>query len=1001
MIEYMFQRRLRLRVASVLLAGLLWVPLAAADPQPRNDSGQASCFSMEGEAIDCADQEFPHQDGAIGRDRAAGQGDLPKTGAGAAGFDFTKIATDGSTLPAGAPQGNAPGDWACTFDNHTGFLWEVKTRDGGPRHWQWAFGWYDPEPGNGGEPGEEFDPQPMCGFTLPCNTRAYVDHVNSIALCGRTDWRMPTRDELVTIVHYGASGEWAVDEDYFVMPSHAWTRDSALEPQDGSAQAVVFLDGHVEATPKGSGHSTPVLVSGEPFVSDGEPPACGKRENPEIFPSTAGAFEFLDEGLVRDHRTELVWDRCSVGQEVAGEGEKIWCDGEGQEMGWAEALQRVRELNKQNNRGHDDWRLPNIKELQSIVERRCAMPVLDTRVFPNQNPEPLWSSTSYQWQGQTGQAWVLQMEMGHMMALDKHASQRIRVVRGGSAEDDYTGPASFRIGGTLSGMVGTGLVLELAAADGGSITVNANGVFHFALGVPDGTTYEVTRASGPVPAQECTIVNGSGTVAGAHVADVEVICSPPAPAQIEVSPAALAFAVAPGQTTAGELTIGNVGGGILHWSISTAHASGGLATFGVPALDCSDPAGLIVHDDGSAENGYGGGSNWRIGMVLVERFVPPSWPASIGSFCLPLTAQGASAAEFEIVVFRDNGPDGAPGTELGSLQASVTGIPTYPVATPQWFQFDLSPLFTTIDHGGLYIGMRGLPATPNVFVLIDESEGRPPGIGEGYRYGNGIWQRLVDVPGRENYRATLMRAAPAPAQDLPVGCDDPHAVPWLDVGQRSGQTLAGETSDVSVAINARGLAAGEYHATLCIDSDGGAGVVEVPVQLNVVASHVVTPLAGEHGDIDPATPQAVEHGATARFMLEADPGWQVAAVGGTCGGSLDGDVFTTKPVIADCSVEASFEPLPPTTYTVTPSADEHGLVSPSQPLAVVEGEVATLRVGAAVGWRVARVEGSCGGALDGVVFTTAPVGADCTVEVVTEPDPEPDPGLIFSDGFGD
>jgi len=980
-------------LATFVLAGLLAVPPVAANPQPRNDSGQVACFNMEGETVSCDDQEFPRQDGSIGRDRAAGQGDLPKTGAGVAGFDFTKIANDGSVLPPGAPLGNGPGDWACTMDNRTGFLWEVKTNDNGPRHWQWAFAWYDLDPGNGGVPGDDFDPQPMCGFTLRCNTRAYIEYVNGIGLCGRSDWRMPSRDELVTVVDFGASGKWAVDEDYFAMPPSAWTRDSALEPEDGFAQTIVFLDGHVEAAPKSAGHVSPVLVSGEPFTSDGEPPTCGGRENPEIFPSTAGAFEFLEDGLVHDNRTGLVWDRCSVGQDVSGEGEEINCDGEAQPMGWAEALQRVRELNKQNHRGHDDWRLPNIKELQSLIERRCAMPVLDTRVFPNQNPEMTWSSTSYQWQGQTGQAWTLQMEMGHMGWMPKGDAARIRVVRGGSEADDYTGPTSFRIGGILSGLVGSGLTLELTAGGSESMTLDADGAFHFSMGVPDGTPYEVALGSGPLPAQECGIAHGSGVVAGAHVSDIEVTCTPPPPAQLEVGPSSLVFNAQPGEAPTAELAITNAGGGILHWSISTAHAAGGMATFGVPAIDCSDPAGLIVHDDGSAENGHGGSSNWQNGMVLVDRFVPPAWPASISSFCLPLAAQGASAAEFEIVVFRDNGPDGAPGTELGSLQASIAGIPTYPVDTPQWFRFDLSPLYTTIDSGGLYIGMRGLPTTPNVFVLIDDTEGRPPGIGEGYRYRNGVWQRMVDVPGQENYRATLMRAAPAPGQDLPVGCDDPHAVPWLDLDQRDGQTLAGESSPVTVAINTRGLGDGDYRATLCIDSDGG--MVQVPVQLTVESSHVVTPLAGEHGAIDPATPQAVAHGGIATFTLAPDEGWQVAAVGGSCGGSLDGDVFTTAPVLADCSVEASFEPVPPTLHLVTPLADEHGLVDPSRPLQVVEGQSATLHVGAEPGWRVARVEGSCGGVLDGTEFTTAPVHADCTVEVVTEVDPDP----LFANGF--
>lgn len=968
-----------------LFALLLALPIGVvhADPQPRNDTGQATCFNPEGEPIDCSDQEFPGQDAAIGRDRAASTGSLVKVGAGAGGFDFTKIANDGGELPATATPGDAPGQWACTRDNLTGFLWEVKTDAEGPRYRRWAYGWYDPQPGNGGDPGEPFDPQPMCGFTMPCNTQAFIDYVNSIALCGRTDWRLPSLDELTTVVHYGASGDYAIDEDYFVAPPVVWTRDSALEPPDGFAQSVVLLDGHVEPAPKNSGHATPMLVSGAPFISAGEPPLCGDRENPEIFPSTAGAFELLAEGLVRDNRTDLVWDRCSIGQDMDGEGEKITCNGEAQPMGWNEALQRVRELNEQNYRGHDDWRMPNIKELLSIMERRCGMPVLDVRVFPNQNPEPIWSSTSYQWDGRTDHAWTLQMEMGQMLNWSKNDPARMRVVRGGRDFDDYQGPTAFSIGGTLAGMVGSGLTLNLQAGGSDTLVLNTNGDFQFALGVPDGTPYEVTLGGGPVPAQSCSVANGSGTVVGAHVANVEVTCAPPAPAGIEVTPAAFDFHLAPGAAGSDMLSIGNVGGGILHWSINTAYAARGAALMGVPVVDCADPTGLIVHDDGSAESAIGGASNWQNGLILVERFVPSTYPASIATICLPLVVQGASTANFEIVVFRDNGPGGAPGAEIASLPASASGIPTYPVAEPQWFQFDLGAIYTTIDSGGLYLGLRGLPTTPNLFLLTDESEGHPPGYGEGYWKRNGIWQALVDVQGLENYRSTLMRTAPAAAQPLPVGCDDPHTVPWLSLDRYSGQTNAGAVSDVQVQVDATGLAPGAYHALLCVESDGGSRV-EIPVDLAVELSHVVTPSAGPHGSITPAAAQTVPHGATVEFQLTAESGWRIAAVGGTCGGSLAGNVYTTLPVTADCTVEASFEA---TTWVVTPSAGPNGSIDPAIPQTVAAGTAVSFTLTPADGYRVAAVDGSCGGFFNDNVFTTFGVVRNCTVEASFEPAP--------------
>lgn len=84
----------------------------------------------------------------------------------------------------------------------------------------------------------------------------------------------------------------------------------------------------------------------------------------------------------------------------------------------------------------------------------------------------------------------------------------------------------------------------------------------------------------------------------------------------------------------------------------------------------------------------------------------------------------------------------------------------------------------------------------------------------------------------------------------------------------------------------------------------GTGTLNVA---NAAATYTVTPNAGPNGSIAPATPQTVNAGATATFSVNADPGY-AATVGGSCGGSLSGNVYTTAPVGADCSVVASFAP---------------------------------------------------------------------------------------------
>jgi len=72
----------------------------------------------------------------------------------------------------------------------------------------------------------------------------------------------------------------------------------------------------------------------------------------------------------------------------------------------------------------------------------------------------------------------------------------------------------------------------------------------------------------------------------------------------------------------------------------------------------------------------------------------------------------------------------------------------------------------------------------------------------------------------------------------------------------------------------------------------------------------VTPSAGSNGSISPSTPQSVTQGATAVFTVTANTGF-VASVGGTCGGSLAGNTYTTLPITAHCTVIATFNALPP------------------------------------------------------------------------------------------
>ena len=209
------------RSRSVVVFCLL-VIAATAHAASLNDTGVTTCRNhATGVDEACALGTHGAQDGAVGRDRAAttvGSG-LTKVGAGGAGFDFTKISNAGADLAATIALGTATGDWACTRDNVTGLTWDVlpqSTAGNVLRRADWAFTWYEPNNAiNGGGVGTP-STAGGCQVGSRCDTNKYVVDVNALttALCGQRDWRLPTADELMTLVSFGGVTP-KIDGSYF------------------------------------------------------------------------------------------------------------------------------------------------------------------------------------------------------------------------------------------------------------------------------------------------------------------------------------------------------------------------------------------------------------------------------------------------------------------------------------------------------------------------------------------------------------------------------------------------------------------------------------------------------------------------------------------------------------------------------------------------------------------------------------------------------------------
>jgi 6-phosphogluconolactonase (cycloisomerase 2 family)/predicted transcriptional regulator len=83
---------------------------------------------------------------------------------------------------------------------------------------------------------------------------------------------------------------------------------------------------------------------------------------------------------------------------------------------------------------------------------------------------------------------------------------------------------NYTVGGMVTGLTGTGLVLRNNGGD--DLSVSTAGAFTFATAVPSGMLYSVTVFTQPTgPSQTCAVTNASGTVGASNITNVLVTCT--------------------------------------------------------------------------------------------------------------------------------------------------------------------------------------------------------------------------------------------------------------------------------------------------------------------------------------------------------------------------------------------------------------------------------------------------------------------------------------------
>jgi hypothetical protein len=194
------------------------------------------------------------QDALYGRDANSATNSITD---GEVGFSFTKLDSNGAALAANATS------WSCVKDNVTGLIWEIKTDDGGLRDKDWKYSWYSTDTTNNGGTEGYADVADNCYVATRCDTQKFVVDVNASKLCGAANWRLPSMQELQTIVNNERNSP-ATDRINFpnTMSSLYWSFSPYAYLND-YAWIVHFNHGDVTISQKSNSNYIRLVRSGQ------------------------------------------------------------------------------------------------------------------------------------------------------------------------------------------------------------------------------------------------------------------------------------------------------------------------------------------------------------------------------------------------------------------------------------------------------------------------------------------------------------------------------------------------------------------------------------------------------------------------------------------------------------------------------------------------------------------------------------------------------------------
>jgi hypothetical protein len=228
------------------------------------------------------------------------------------------------------------------------------------------------------------------------NASSYCE---TLILVTFNDWRLPTSFELFSINSYDKVNP-ALNTTYFIKNDAEYWWTSEMRADDASSVWVVNAGGGVGAHPKAE------------TISAGGTKKFHTRavRNTKSASAITDHFKDNSDGTITDNCTGLIWQKIQSPNTLT----------------WEEALTYASGLSLA---GKSDWRLPDIKEIQSLNNTKLSKPSFDKIYFTNAASGNYWSSTTMQ--NGTIKAWDINIDYGIVSYNDKTLKENVLCVRGG------------------------------------------------------------------------------------------------------------------------------------------------------------------------------------------------------------------------------------------------------------------------------------------------------------------------------------------------------------------------------------------------------------------------------------------------------------------------------------------------------------------------------------------------------------------------------------------